>query len=149
MHAYSNADSAKGGGCVCVEERGRGISFNASALLSDSPSSHIYSVSSLHLFLSPRPPLVLVLSVSCHFFSVSLYFCLSSCQTYMLISLRHIISVTQHLSFTGLSVSFILSLLSLFSCSTSWILAAAPPSQPLYSAFTPWLCSLRQESAAN
>lgn len=70
MHAFLHADSAKGGVCLylCVWEGGRGISFNPSALLCDSPSSHIYSVSSLCLsfFLTPVFPF-LSLFVSCHF----------------------------------------------------------------------------------
>lgn len=86
-----------------------------------------------------------VLSVLCHFF-----FCLMfSCQTYVLISLRRIIVVTQDLTFTSL-LSFLLPLLSQLFCSVSWIfLAAAPPSLLLCSAFTPWFCSLRQESATD
>lgn len=88
---------------MCIEERGRGIFFNATALLSDSPSSHIYSVPSLRLFLPPLFPIP-VLSVWCHFIYFFLPF---SCQTYMLLSLRHIILVSQDLTFTSLVSSLL------------------------------------------
>lgn len=114
-------------------------------LCSVTPQAHTFipSLLSVSFFLPvPRPCPVCLVSLS----SVFLYFCPSrvrrTCSS-------HIILVTQDLTFTSL-ISFLFPLLSLFFfCSISWILAAAPPSQLLYSAFTPWFCSLRQESAAD
>ena len=102
--------------CVCVEGRGRGISFNPSALLSDSPSSHIYSLSPLRVCLSFSRVPIPVLFVLCHFLVLCPYLSPFSCPTCMLISLRHIVWVTHDLIYTSLisSSHIALSLLSVF-----------------------------------
>lgn len=131
---------------VCVEERGRGISFNASALLCDSPSSHIYSVSSLSLFLSFSPFPSSLFCLSCVTFFLS--FCISV--SLMSDIHAHLIQA-YNLCHTGSHIhqSCIIPSLAPLRFPALGFLAAAPPSELLYSAFTPWLCSLRQESAAD
>lgn len=118
-------------GLVCVEESGTGISYNASALLSVH-SFRIYSVSSLCFFLA-LPRLLYIFLVS--LFSVFLFlshahFCHAGSRIHQACIIPPPIS-------------------SLFSCSISWILAIASPSQQLYFAITLWLCSLCQESVAD
>lgn len=125
---------------VCVwRKEGGAFPFNASALLSVSQSLRIYSV--YFLFL----PLPRVYSVCL----VSVFFCLSVFLSLM--SDTH--AQLTHLCHTGSHIhqACVIPPLSTlcFSCSISWILAVAPPSQLLYSAFTPWLCSLCQESGAD
>lgn len=98
--------------CVCVKGKGRGISFNTSPLLSDSLSSHIYSVSPFSLFLSYSLFLLPVLSVLCHFFlSHVRHTCSFQCSTW---SYSHGIIYSLVLSFI---VSFLLPIRSSISCS--------------------------------
>lgn len=131
---------------VCVEERGRGISFNASALLCDSPSSHIYSVSSLSLFLSFSPFPSSLFCLSCVTFFLS--FCIS---VSLMSDIHAHLTQAYNLCHTGSHIhqSCIIPPLAPLRFPALGFLAAAPPSQLLYSAFTPWLCSLRQKSAAD
>lgn len=83
IHAYSNAESARGGVWLRRErEGGRGISFIASALLSDSKLAHLFCLiySSLLFFLSlfsgpVLNPLLCLVSLLFHL--------LFSCQTHI------------------------------------------------------------------
>lgn len=117
--------------CMCVEERGRGISFNASALVSDSPCFHIHSLSSRCLSSQSLIPYSFC-RLTLYLHSVCIF--LMSDILYILISLW----ITQDHTLTSPA-----------SFPSSRILAAAPPSQLLHFPFSPWFCSLRQESAAD
>lgn len=91
-------------------------------LCSVTPQAHtfILSLLSVSFFLSPRSPRPSSVCLVSLFFCPSVFLSLS-CQTYMLISLKRIISVTQDLTFTSL-VSFLLSLLSVFLLLDFWLL---------------------------
>ena len=151
MHAYSNADSAKGCVCVCVcVWRKEGGAFPLMHLLCSVTLklTHLFRLSlrvSLSFSLFTVPVLICF---------VSLFFC-PFCICVLLVSGIHAhLTQAYNLSHNRISHSPVLyhpsSLsLSVFLLNILDFLAAAPPSQLLYSAFTPWLCSLRQESAAD
>lgn len=118
-YAYSKAESAKGGVCVCEAERRKREGHFLYHICSAQWLQACTFILSLHLpFFSSSPSLFL--SWLC---LVSLLFRLMiSCQTYVLISC--IIFASVDLTFST-PVSFLFPLCSLFSCSVSWISAAA------------------------
>lgn len=126
MHAYLNADSAKGGEWLCAwRGGGRGISFNASALLSDSKLTRLYCA---FLFFLSSP--VFLSRVTFSAFP-------SSCQTYLLIPLRRIILVTQsHIPLLTVAAQYL----------GFWLVILHHTVAP---AFTHRFSSLRQGSAAD
>lgn len=139
-HAYSDADIAKGGGCVFGGKREGLILSCIHSAEWLAKRTFILSFSSVCLSVFP-PPSQSLFSLHCVTFLTVIPYLL--CHTFMPISPWHTVSVTQDLIFTHL-LSFVLILLSgfllyLLDCPASSLL------QLRFCAVTTFLCSLQHQ----